>query len=98
MVAKWHGRWVEPVFYDRHGLGAKLVEFGGWETPVLCPSGIVKEQLSDREVTGLFDVSHMGRFIFRGAGAVKFLQHALSNNDYFLIIIYYCGFKGRVKI
>ena len=69
------------VFYDRHkGLGAKIVEFGGWEMPVQYPSGIVEEHLATRKGAGLFDVSHMGRFIVRGTGAVKFLQHALTNN------------------
>jgi len=61
-------------------LGAKMVEFGGWEMPVLYPSGIVEEHLAARKGSGLFDVSHMGRFTVRGAGAVKFLQHVLSNN------------------
>jgi len=69
------------IFYDRHmALGAKMVEFGGWEMPVLYPSGIVEEHLAARKGSGLFDVSHMGRFTVRGAGAVKFLQHVLSNN------------------
>ena len=69
------------VLYDRHmALGAKMVEFGGWEMPVLYPTGIVQEHLATRKGAGLFDVSHMGRFIFRGTGAVKFLQYVLSNN------------------
>ena len=69
------------VFYDRHkGLGAKIVEFGGWEMPIQYPSGIVEEHLATRKGAGLFDVSHMGRFIVRGTGAIKFLQHALTNN------------------
>lgn len=69
------------IFYDRHAdLGAKIVEFAGWEMPVFYPTGIVKEHLATRKKAGLFDVSHMGRFLIRGAGAVKFLQHVLSNN------------------
>ena len=69
------------VFYNRHkGLGAKIVEFGGWEMPIQYPSGIVEEHLATRKGAGLFDVSHMGRFIVRGTGAIKFLQHALTNN------------------
>ncbi|MBA7686134.1 Aminomethyltransferase [subsurface metagenome] len=69
------------VFYDRHvALGAKLVEFAGWEMPVFYPTGIIKEHLATRKEAGIFDVSHMGRFIFRGAGALGFLQHVLSNN------------------
>jgi len=69
------------ILYDRHvALGAKMVEFGGWDMPVLYPSGIVEEHLAARKGSGLFDVSHMGRFTVRGAGAVRFLQHVLSNN------------------
>jgi aminomethyltransferase len=69
------------IFYDRHvALGAKMVEFAGWEMPVMYPTGIVEEHLAARKGSGLFDISHMGRFIIRGTGAVKFLQHVLSNN------------------
>jgi aminomethyltransferase len=69
------------VFFNRHvELGAKIVEFGGWDMPIYYPTGIVTEHLATRKEAGLFDVSHMGRFTLRGAGAVKFLQHALSSN------------------
>jgi aminomethyltransferase len=72
---------LKTVFYDRHvALGAKIVEFFGWEMPMFYPTGIVKEHLATRKHAGLFDVSHMGRFIIRGSGALKFLQHVLSNN------------------
>ncbi len=72
---------LRTVFYDKHvGLGAKMVEFGGWDMPVQYESGIVQEHLSTRKQAGLFDVSHMGRFIVGGAGALDFLQHGLTNN------------------
>ncbi len=72
---------LRTVFYDRHvDMGAKMVEFVGWEMPIFYPTGIVMEHLATRKDAGLFDVSHMGRFIIRGAGALKFLQHVLSNN------------------
>jgi aminomethyltransferase len=61
-------------------LGAKIVEFAGWEMPIFYPTGIVEEHLATRKGAGLFDVSHMGRFIIRGAGALRFLQHVLTNN------------------
>ncbi|MFB3891650.1 MAG: glycine cleavage system aminomethyltransferase GcvT [Phycisphaerae bacterium] len=71
----------KTVLHDRHiALGAKMVEFGGWEMPVQYPTGIVEEHLLTRREAGLFDVSHMGRLVFRGAGAIQFLQHALTNN------------------
>jgi len=69
------------VFYDRHlGCGAKIVEFAGWEMPIQYSQGIVHEHLMTRKASGLFDVSHMGRFVFRGSGALAFLQHTLTNN------------------
>jgi aminomethyltransferase len=69
------------VLYDRHvALGAKIVEFGGWEMPLFYPAGIVEEHLGTRKGAGLFDVSHMGRFIVKGEGTVRFLNHVLTNN------------------
>ncbi len=69
------------VLYDRHkALGAQLVEFGGWDMPLQYPSGVVEEHLSTRKGAGIFDVSHMGRFIIRGANALRFVQHVLTNN------------------
>ncbi len=68
-------------FHDRHvRLGARMVDFGGWEMPVQYPAGIIAEHLATRGGAGLFDVSHMGRFALRGPGAVAFLQHVLTNN------------------
>jgi aminomethyltransferase len=73
------------VLFDRHvALGAKMVEFGGWEMPVQY-KGIVDEHLATRKSAGLFDVSHMGRFIVRG-NALPFLQHVLTNNAAALMV------------
>ncbi len=72
---------LRTVLYDRHvSAGAKMVEFGGWEMPVQYPGGILEEHLQTRRSVGLFDVSHMGRYIFTGGGALRFLQHVLTNN------------------
>ncbi len=72
---------LKTVFFDRHvGLGANMVEFGGWEMPVQYPGGIVQEHLATRKHAGIFDVSHMGRFIVRGEDKLPFLQHVLTNN------------------
>ncbi len=69
------------VLYDRHkALGARMVEFGGWEMPIEYPGGVVAEHLGVRCGAGIFDVSHMGRFVIRGEGALPFVQHVLSNN------------------
>ncbi|MBW2440631.1 MAG: glycine cleavage system aminomethyltransferase GcvT, partial [Deltaproteobacteria bacterium] len=75
------GQLLKTVFYDTHvNLGAQMVAFGGWDMPVQYESGIVQEHLSTRKQAGLFDVSHMGRFVVSGEGALDFLQHVLSNN------------------
>ena len=42
-------------------LGAKMVEFAGYDMPVQYPNGVLKEHLHTREKAGLFDVSHMGQ-------------------------------------
>ena len=69
------------ALFDRHvKLGAKIVEFGGWEMPVQYKTGIVQEHLTTRNAAGIFDVSHMGRLIIYGKNALDFLQHSLTNN------------------
>lgn len=48
--------------YGLHlSLGAKMVEFAGYEMPVQYPDGVLKEHLHTRAKAGLFDVSHMGQ-------------------------------------
>jgi aminomethyltransferase len=72
---------LRTVFYPCHvQAGAKITEFGGWDMPLQYPSGILQEHLATRKGSGLFDVSHMGRFIIRGDQALPFLQHVLTNN------------------
>jgi aminomethyltransferase len=61
-------------------LGANMVEFAGWEMPLHYETGIVQEHLATRKDAGLFDISHMGRFIIRGRDALAFLQFVLTNN------------------
>jgi len=60
-------------------LGAKMVEFGGWEMPVEY-SGIIQEHLAVRRAAGLFDVSHMGEIEVSGPRALSLLQHITSND------------------
>jgi aminomethyltransferase len=68
------------ALHDRHvALGAKFAEFGGWEMP-LEYVGVVKEHTAVRGSVGIFDVSHLGKLIVRGAGARDFLNSGLSND------------------
>jgi aminomethyltransferase len=69
-----------PLFARHVALGGQMVPFGGWEMPVQYAAGILQEHLATRRRAGLFDVSHMGRFIVSGQEALPFLQHVLSNN------------------
>jgi len=69
-----------PLNVWHRGHGGQMVEFGGWEMPVAYQRGIVEEHLSTRRYGGLFDISHMGRFLIRGEQAIPFLQEVLTNN------------------
>jgi aminomethyltransferase len=72
---------MKTVLHDLHqALGATMVDFGGWHMPVQYADGILHEHLMTRRNAGIFDVSHMGRFVFGGAAALPFLQKVLTNN------------------
>ncbi len=62
-----------PLYKKHIDLGAKMVEFGGWEMPVQY-SGIIDEHNTVRNFAGLFDVSHMGQVFVSGNDALNFLQ------------------------
>jgi aminomethyltransferase len=65
-------------FHDFHAAhGAKLVDFAGWEMPLHYGS-IIEEHHQVRNSGGLFDVSHMGRFRFRGRDARAFLDRVCT--------------------
>ncbi len=64
----------ETFLHDKHiALGAKMVDFAGWEMPVQYTS-IIEEHKNVRENVGLFDVSHMGEVFVRGKDSVDFLN------------------------
>lgn len=68
-----------PLYEQHRALGARLVEFGGWEMPVQY-SGIIEEHQAVRNRAGLFDVSHMGEFKVEGSDALAFLQYLVPND------------------
>src|SRR5919107_5241719 len=68
-----------PLHARHHALGARMVEFGGWDMPVEY-SGIVNEHLAVRTRAGLFDVSHMGEIELAGKDALAAVQK-ISAND-----------------
>src|ERR1700751_1071456 len=63
-------------------MGAKMVEFNGWDMPVEYPSsgGIIAEHMAVRSGVGIFDVSHMGDIRLAGPEALAAVQH-ISMND-----------------
>ncbi|MGB8020561.1 MAG: glycine cleavage system aminomethyltransferase GcvT [Candidatus Nanopelagicales bacterium] len=63
----------------RHA-GARMADFGGWEMPIEYPTGVVAEHVAVRTAVGVFDVSHMGRLVVRGSGAVEALNQVLAND------------------
>ena len=66
--------------YEKHvALGAKMVEFGGFEMPVSY-SSIKEEHHCVRQKAGVFDVSHMGEFWVEGPQAKALLQKICSND------------------
>ncbi|MFQ6025249.1 MAG: glycine cleavage system aminomethyltransferase GcvT [Nitrosopumilaceae archaeon] len=71
---------MKTVFYQYHeSLGARLVDFHGWQMPVQY-SGIIDEHNNVRSNVGLFDVSHMGRFKIKGPNAYDCLQNLVTND------------------
>jgi aminomethyltransferase len=63
-------------------MGAKMVDFNGWDMPVEYPSsgGIIAEHMAVRNGVGVFDVSHMGDILLKGPQALDAVQH-ISMND-----------------
>ncbi len=59
--------------------GARLVDFAGWEMPVQY-SSIIEEHRAVRTAAGLFDISHMGRLVFRGPDACRLLDRLVTND------------------
>ena len=68
-----------PLNEIHHKANARMVPFGGWEMPVQY-EGIVAEHQAVRSQAGLFDVSHMGEFEFKGRGARKLVQFLTAND------------------
>ena len=55
-----------PLHEEHIALGARMVNFAGYDMPVQYPTGIITEHLHTREKAGLFDVSHMGQAWLKG--------------------------------
>src|ERR1700722_3079694 len=67
-----------PLNATHRRLGAKMVDFGGWDMPVQY-SGLIDEHMTVRTGVGLFDVSHMGEIEITGSEAVDLVDHVSTN-------------------
>ncbi|MCX8123100.1 MAG: glycine cleavage system aminomethyltransferase GcvT [Spirochaetes bacterium] len=67
------------LYEDHIKLGGKMVEFAGWELPVMY-SSIIEEHMAVRQSAGLFDVSHMGEIVVKGRGARAALQRLIPTD------------------
>ena len=68
-----------PLYEAHVALGARMVDFGGWDMPVHYGSQ-VDEHNAVRNDAGMFDVSHMTVVDIEGARARGFLQHLVAND------------------
>jgi aminomethyltransferase len=68
-----------PLYGEHKALGARLVDFAGWEMPVQY-EGIKAEHNAVRNHAGLFDVSHMGEAVFRGPDAKEAVQRLVTRD------------------
>ena len=68
-----------PLHDEHQRLGARFVDFAGWEMPVQYES-VLGEHEAVRTTAGVFDVSHLGRFRLEGPGSTDLLRELLCNN------------------
>lgn len=71
---------AQSPLHDLHSeLGARFTDFGGWTMPVQY-EGVIAEHNAVRSNVGVFDVSHLGRFLVEGSGATALVRRQLCND------------------
>ncbi len=68
-----------PLHEVHEALGARFVDFSGWDMPVQY-EGVLAEHRAVRDNVGVFDVSHLGRFELKGRGSTDLLRNLLCND------------------
>jgi aminomethyltransferase len=68
-----------PLNAIHRRLGAKMIDFGGWDMPVQYAS-LLEEHHAVRRRAGLFDVSHMGEIEIRGPDALRLVNYVATND------------------
>jgi len=81
-----------PLNAEHRALGAKMVDFGGWDMPVQY-AGIMDEHMAVRTKAGLFDVSHMGEIWVEGPQALELVQF-ISSNDASKLALHQIQYSG----
>jgi aminomethyltransferase len=69
-----------PLDASHRALGAKMIEFGGWEMPLSYSQGTLAEHNACRQSAAMFDVSHLGTVRVDGPDAFERLQSVLTND------------------
>lgn len=90
---------VTPLHATHKAMKAKMVPFAGYDMPVWYTS-VTEEHLAVRKGAGIFDVTHMGAFDVKGAGAAAFLDTVTTNDVYSLSVgeshyTYFLGTDGQ---
>jgi len=85
-----------PLREEHQALGAKLVDFHGWTLPLQF-RGIIAEHLHTRSKVSLFDCSHMGEFILRGAKSIRALE-GLVFNDMICLGVGRCRYTSLLDV
>lgn len=71
---------AQSPLHDLHSeLGARFTDFGGWTMPVQY-EGVIAEHQAVRTGVGVFDVSHLGRFVVSGPGSTELVRSQLCND------------------
>src|SRR6476660_5829172 len=68
-----------PLYATHVSMGARMVDFGGWEMPVQY-TGLVDEHHTVRKAVGLFDVSQMGEIEVRGPEGFRLVDYVTTND------------------
>lgn len=88
------------LYKEHQNLGAKIVDFAGWEMPIQYKN-LKEEVLAVREDVGVFDVSHMGEFLVEGKQALECIDYLVTNDikgakNFKAIYSPLCNFEGKV--
>lgn len=70
---------ITSLFEEHKSLGAKIVDFAGWQMPIQYEN-LKKEVQAVRENVGVFDVSHMGEFFIFGTDAIEAVDYIVTND------------------